>query len=163
IGRFKMYFVGYNGRADVLRKQNRLDEAIAAYRETILRFPKQLAVRNGLASVLAAVGQYDEAVSLLPKNSPATLSEWISYHIRGVISLRKGDLDAALKIFEWGSRENPWINNKASFETALAGVKLRQAQYKQATDLHHQNFDPAVKPIAQIFQLHAYSKLRDVK
>src|SRR5262249_40725302 len=94
---------------------------------------------------------------------PATLSEWISYHIRGVISLRKGDLDAALKIFEWGSRENPWINNKASFETALAGVKLRQAQYKQATDLHHQNFDPAVKPIAQIFQLHAYSKLRDVK
>jgi tetratricopeptide (TPR) repeat protein len=163
IVRFKMDVIGHNGRADILKRQNRLDEAIAAYRENVRRFPASLVARNGLASVLAARGQFDEALSLLPVHSPATLSEWVSFHIRGVISLRKGDLEAAIGTFEWGLKENPWFSQKGFFETALAGARIRKSQYEQAVELLNKDFYPTVRPIAQIFQLHAYVQLRELK
>ncbi len=160
--RFKMDVVGRNGRADVLRRQNRLDDAIAAYRENLNRFPGNLIARNGIASALAAKGQFDEALSLLPIHSPATFSEWISFHIRGTISLRKGELDAAIETFECGLKENPWFTQKDFFEAALAGARLRKSQFEQAVDLLRRDFYPTVRPIAQIIQLHAYAELREL-
>jgi tetratricopeptide (TPR) repeat protein len=163
IARFNMDIIGRNGRADVLRRQNRLDEAIAAYQQNVNSFHGNLIARSGLASALAARGQFDEALSLLPTHSPATFSEWISFQIRGVISLRKGDLDTAIETFEWGLSENPWFTQKDFFETALAGARLRKSQYEQAADLLNRDFYPTVRPIAQIFQLHAFAELRELK
>jgi tetratricopeptide (TPR) repeat protein len=157
--RFRMYPAGYNGRASILKKQNRLVEALTAYSENFRRFPRSMSARIGLASVLAALERYEETLNLLPVQQPATFNEWLSFHIRAVTLLRKGDVDEAVKLLERGIAENPWPNQKPYFETALAGARIRKSEHLRAVQLLEREFHPVLKPVATVLQLHAYGEL----
>jgi tetratricopeptide (TPR) repeat protein len=52
------------GRAEVLKAQNRLDEALSAYELVIAEFPENAAARNGRVEVLKAQNRLDEALSV---------------------------------------------------------------------------------------------------
>jgi tetratricopeptide (TPR) repeat protein len=51
------------GRAEVLKAQNRLPEALAAYEVVIAEFPENVVARNGRAEVLKALNRLPEALA----------------------------------------------------------------------------------------------------
>jgi tetratricopeptide (TPR) repeat protein len=54
--------VARNGRAEVLKAQNRLAEALAAYDSVIAEFPGDVVARTGRAEMLKAQNRYEEAL-----------------------------------------------------------------------------------------------------
>jgi tetratricopeptide (TPR) repeat protein len=52
-----------NGRAEVLKAQNRLPEALAAYEAVVADFPENVVARNGRADVLKAQNRLPEALA----------------------------------------------------------------------------------------------------
>ena len=69
---------------------NRLGEALDAYDAVIRDNLGVVIAKTGRVGVLAAMGRYDVALQGLPEVNPQTASEWIGYHIRGMIMLRRG-------------------------------------------------------------------------
>jgi tetratricopeptide (TPR) repeat protein len=161
IDKFEHHPIAHYGRADVLKKLGRLDEAEAAYRDCIRRMPKNVTGRNGLASVLMAKGQIEAALDILPDTDPASQGEWIGYHLRGVILLAKADVDHAERHFREGLNELPWVKLRPLFRASLAGVKLRQHDYAEATNLVTDIPRGVVFPVAKLFALHAFGMLNN--
>ena len=159
IEKFERHPIAHYGRADVLKKLGRLDEAEAAYRDCIQRMPKNVTGRNGLASILVAKGRLDAARDILPDIEPASQGEWVGYHLRGVILLAQGDVDRAEKHFREGLQELPWVKLRPMFRASLAGVKLRQHEYTEATNLVTDIPRGVIWPVARLFALHAYGML----
>src|SRR4030095_10685169 len=90
--------VARSGRAEVLKSQNRLGEALAAYESVIADFPEGVVARNAPASRPALRRRWEEARSILPGLSPITEQDWIGYHIRAMVLLRMGRLEEAIEI-----------------------------------------------------------------
>ncbi|HVR99177.1 MAG TPA: tetratricopeptide repeat protein, partial [Thermoanaerobaculia bacterium] len=55
--------VARNGRAEVLRSLNRLEESLSAYESTIRDFPENVVARNGRAEVLRSLNRLEESLS----------------------------------------------------------------------------------------------------
>ncbi len=152
----------YFGIAETYRKMGKLPTALKAYEEFISKFPYSGLSRNGKASVLVAMGEYSKALDILPKNPPASQGEWVAYHIKGMALMRKGELIEAENIFNWGFSECPWVSQREYFKTALASLRIRQGQYKEAVVLARQIVDPSIQPIANILIMHASGELGDM-
>ncbi len=159
IEKFERHPIAHYGRADVLKKLGRLDDAETAYRNCIRLLPKNVTGRNGLASVLVAKGRLDAALDSLPDIEPASQGEWVGYHLLGVILLAQGDVDRAERHFRNGLQELPWVKLRPMFRASLAGVKLRQHKYAEATDLVTDIPRGVIWPVARLFALHAYGML----
>jgi tetratricopeptide (TPR) repeat protein len=101
------------GRANLLKLLGHHRQAIEAYQMIIDRRPDYESAKYGKAAVHVALRQFDEADRLLPKGKPTSLSEWVGFHIRGMMHLKKGEVDAAIKIFEEGMRDNPFHRQRA--------------------------------------------------
>ena len=156
---FPLDVVPRNGRAEVLKSLGRLEEALAEYDKAIQEFPLDVVPRCGRASVFALLGRYREALALVPSESPTTLHEWGSFHIRGMVLLKKGDLDAAIEIFERGTGENPWIADRKYFRTALAIARLRQKEFQEAVQV----IGDEPTSICQVLRIHAFGGLGDTE
>jgi len=159
IEKFERHPIAHYGRADVLKKLGRLGEAEAAYKDCIQRMPKNVTGRNGLASVLMAKGRLDAAMDILPDIPPASLGEWVGFHLRGVILLAQGDIDRAERHFREGLEELPWVKLRPIFKASLAGAKLQQHEYAEATNLVTDIPRGVIWPVARLFALHAYGML----
>lgn len=153
----------YIGIADTYKKIGNLTEALRAYDLAISKFPHQGAFlsRNGKASVLVAMGDYANALNILPSNLPASQGEWVAYHIRGLVYMRSGDLSKAEKIFEWGSTECPWPMNSEYFKTSLASLRIQQKRYHEVAPLVQKIINPSIEPIACALVMHASGELGD--
>lgn len=156
---FKMDASGYNGKADVLRRQGRLADALGAYEAARRKFPRRSVLANGLACVLAALGRFPEALSCLPDNLPATFSEWVAYHIRGMIALKQRNFDAAIEIFRHGLANNPWGLEKAYYGTALSVALIERRELTEAINLLSSSVTPALQPVVRIIQMHAFAEM----
>lgn len=152
----------YIGLAETYRKIGDLPEALKAYELVIDRFPRSLSARNGKASVLVAMGDYANAMRILPTNLPATQSEWVAYHIRGMAQMHSGNLGKAEKIFEWGVSETPWVSQRAYFKTALASLRVQQKRYPEVFPLVQEIIHPSIEPIARALIMHASGELGDI-
>jgi len=64
VERFPENVVARNGLAEVLKAEERFDEAESVYRDTVERFPEDVVARTGLAEVLKAEERFDEAESV---------------------------------------------------------------------------------------------------
>jgi len=160
---FPLEQTAYIGIADVQRRRGSLEDALTAYAEVKERFPRSAFMRNGLASVLTALGRYAEAERLLPRHPPASRGEWIAYHIRGMIYLRSGKLDKAAKIFEHGLAENPWPSERSYFQTALAALEIRRRRYQRTLELLKPPAAISVEPVAALMRMHAHGALRQTE
>jgi len=164
ITKFPLNHWAYVGVAETYKKIGRLQEALDAYEQAMNRFPRSVTARNGKASVLVAMGNYLTALKMLPTNLPATQSEWVAYHIRGMAQLRSGKLESAEEIFERGAREreNPWVFQRAYFKTALASLRIQQKRYPEVFPLVQEIIHPSIAPIAHALIMHASSELGDM-
>lgn len=149
------------GKADVLKRLGRLDDAMWVFQECHAKNPKLAAARNGMASIYAAKGNYEQALDMLSDYEPSTYSDWVGTHIRGTIYMAMGDVERAIQLYKKGLVEVPWLNLKHSLRAGLAGAKLRQHHYHDAAKLLIDIPRGPVWPIAKLFQIHAHGMLDD--
>ncbi|HEV7645408.1 MAG TPA: tetratricopeptide repeat protein, partial [Pyrinomonadaceae bacterium] len=150
--------VAKTGYAEVLKAQGRFDEALNIYEEIRRSHPEDVIARNGLVGILLVLGRYDEALDKLPKGDPATLQDWIGYHIRGMIMLKKGNLTEAVKIFEKGVNEDLIPASKEYFRSALAIARLRQGEFRRACETLDDVTTPSLQPAINILRVHAFGE-----
>jgi tetratricopeptide (TPR) repeat protein len=147
--------VSRNGRAEVLKGMGRLEQALQEYEGIRAKFPSDNYSQVGMAAVLVLLGRYDEALRLVAVQTPRTLGDWIGHHIRGMVSLKKGDLVAAIQIFERGLRESPWHVTWGYFRRALAVARLWRSEFLAAVgalgDEH--------APVSEVLRGHAFGGL----
>jgi tetratricopeptide (TPR) repeat protein len=154
--------VARNGRAEVLKSQNRLSESLAAYESVILDFPENVVARNGQACVLAALNRPLEALAILPASAPAIAEDWIGYHIRGMVLLRMGRLDEAVEIFQEGMEHCPRPTQRDYFRTAFAVSCLQRKTYSMAADALSEVVSPQLENTATLLRFHAYAGAGDL-
>ena len=152
---------GRVGKADTYRKLGKLELARSAYEDVIKRVDSFRHVRFGLASVMVAQSDYAAALALLPDKLPATKSEWVAFHIRGMTFLRRGDFSKARQVLEWGVNECPWGEQREYFATALATCRIREGRYQEAIGLVEQVSTVSVFPTSLAIGMHAYAELGD--
>jgi tetratricopeptide (TPR) repeat protein len=153
--------VAKNGRAEVLKALRRLTEALDAYNAIYKLNPNDAITRNGRSCVLAALHRYDEALQQLPDDTPSTLQDWIGYHIRGMILLRTNSVEEAVRIFEYGVRENPFPSSREYFQNALAAACLRWSDFAGAGSALEGVNAPLLQPQANVLRLHTYGASGD--
>ncbi len=152
---------GLVGKGDTYRKLGNLERAKGVYEDVVKRVNSVRYVRFGLASVLVAQSHYTAALALLPDKLPATKSEWVAYHIRGMTFLRRGDFSNARRVLEWGMNECPWGEQREYFATALATCRIREGRYMEAIDLVEHVSSVSVFPTSRAIGMHAYAGLGD--
>jgi tetratricopeptide (TPR) repeat protein len=149
------------GRAEVLKALGRLPEALAAYDAAIAEHPENVVAKRGRSCILVALHRYDEALAHLPDANPVALDDWIGYHIRGMILLRTGKIDEAVRIFEHGVKDNPLPSSKEYFRSALAVAHLRRREFVKAGHVLAEVTTPSLQPQANVLRLHSFGASGD--
>jgi tetratricopeptide (TPR) repeat protein len=131
IEQFPESVVAKNGRAETLRSLGEYSEALKAYDQVIKQFPENAVARTGYVCVLVDQKEYDRALShiesrLGPSPIPQTQDDWINFHIRAMIYLKKGDLVAAEQDMQFGLKHCQLSKSKAYFASGLAIVQMKQ-------------------------------------
>jgi tetratricopeptide (TPR) repeat protein len=147
------------GKAEVLKALGRLDEALLEYEGTVRDFPQNVVARNGRASCLVLLGRLQEALGILPQGPPRTLEDWIAYHIRATISLRRGDTASASDMLERGLRQCPWPVTEPYFRGTLAVARLRTAEFSAAVEV----LGAEDAPVIDVLRIHAFGGLGDIE
>ena len=155
--------VAKNGRAEVLKAKGQLQEALAAYNRTITEHPENRIAGTGRSCILAALGQYSEALEYLLDKNPVTQSDWIEFHIRGMILLRTSKMSEAIRIFNHGLQNNPWQSDREYFRSALALAWLRGRDFKRAIQTLEEVKLPELQPPANVLRLHAFGAQGDLQ
>lgn len=153
--KFPREIVPWSGRAEVLKKLGNLDEALKAYEKILQRNPSNDRVRFTKAAILVTMGRYDEAEALLPHEKPQTIEEWIAYHVKGMIHLRKGSLEHAINIFQDGAQHNPWFAERQYFKSALAVASFTKNSFRES--LHELGNDRT--PLMDVLRIHAFGAI----
>lgn len=156
IARSPYDLIAWSGRADILKELGELKEAAAAYDKLMMRYPGKQAIRNSKAAVLAALRRYEDALALLPEGEAQTREEWIAQHIRGMIHLRRGNNDLAIRLFENGIAKIPFAHERRYFEIALAVARLRMKKFDQAVDF----LGKGSEPLTNVLRMHALAGLK---
>ena len=151
--------VARTGRAEVLKALGRLDEALREYKKISTQFPNDNYSRMGMASVLVLLARYDEALEILPQEEPRTVGDWIGYHIRGMISLKTGDITSAIDILRHGLRKSPWHETRAAFSRALAVAELRRSEFSAAAEA----LGGERSPVSDVLRIHAFGGLGEIQ
>ncbi len=151
--------VARGGRAEVLKELWRLDEALASYDEIVEDYPQNVIASHGRSSVLLALHRYDEALESLPDDKLVTRSDWIGYHLRGMIWLHTGNIEGASRVFERGLEENPWKLDREYFRTALVVVKLKHRDFVGASEVLEAVTTPQLQSQANVLRLHSFGEL----
>jgi tetratricopeptide (TPR) repeat protein len=156
VRKFPYDIIGLSGRADLLKELGKFRDALDAYDALIKRNPISLALRNAKASILVVLQRYDEAQRLLATGTPETREDWISYHIRGMILLKKDMLSPAIRHLKKGLELIPFADQRKYFQNALAIATLRQDQYYEAT----QYIGGSRESITDALRIHAFGGLK---
>jgi tetratricopeptide (TPR) repeat protein len=146
--------VAKNGRAEVLKAQGDLPGALLAYREVRVIFPSDLVSRNGLANVLAVMHRFDEALALIPETRQSTLQDWIAFHLRGMILLRRGKVDEAERTFSKGVADCPFAAERDYFRSGLSLVRIRSGMLEKAQELLTPITAPTLAAVKNLLQIH---------
>ena len=159
VRQFPYDLVSKTGRADLLKRLGHYDDAIVAYDQILTVWPRYEVARNGKAAILAVRGEFDQALSLLPTDAPTTRDDWIAWHIRGMILLRKKELDRAISFFEEGRNKVPFIRERRYFDGALSVARMRKGQFEKAL----QSIREFSGGLSNVLKLHAYAANGDLQ
>jgi tetratricopeptide (TPR) repeat protein len=147
------------GRAETLRAMNRLDDALAAYEEAVHDFPYSVIARNGRAWALAALERWDEALEGLPDLVPVSHQDWIGFHMRGMILLRRGDADSAIELLRVGVERNTSPSQQDYFRSALAVALIVKRQFQSAGEMITAIVQPTLAVEASLLNLHVFGEM----
>ncbi len=135
---FPYNFTALMGRANLLKLLGRYDDALLAYDVVLARQPRYASAKASKASIFVARRRFDEAEQLLPQKSPHTRNDWLSYQVRGMLELQRGNIPSAKKIFSEGVSRTPYHNLRTLFQSSLACCDLQMETY-QAIPEHLQD------------------------
>ncbi|HEV7398499.1 MAG TPA: tetratricopeptide repeat protein [Pyrinomonadaceae bacterium] len=150
--------VAKTGRAEVLKAQGDLPAALAAFDDVISAHPENVVAKSGRSCVLAVLERYDEALADLPRETPRNLRDWIGFHIRGMILLRMGRLEEAVKIFKQGVVDDPLPLGRQYFHTALSVALMRLGEYGSAKKILSSVEAEELQPQVNILLVHCYGE-----
>jgi tetratricopeptide (TPR) repeat protein len=153
VKQFPFNLISKSGRADLLKRLGKYEDAITAYDQILQTWPAYDAARIGKAAILVVKGSYTEALSLLPSGQPSTRNDWIAWHIRGMVLLRKNEISDAVRFFEEGRKTIPYMWEKRYFDGALSVAQLRQKKFEQAS----QALANAGGQLSNLLRFHAYA------
>ena len=156
---FPYDLVSRSSRAKLLKALGYYNEALEAYDVVLARRPDYSYARYAKAAIYVIQSKFDKALELIPHRIPNTSSEWVAFHIRGMLYLRKGENEAALDIFTKGVLECPFHQCRRYFENALAVTKVRLSRFQEAIN-HIRQTDTV---ISHLLMLHSYSALGRVE
>ena len=123
-------------RAETLRDLGRHEEALAAFDDTMRRFPQDVVAPNACAHLLATCGRLSEAETMLAKATArlVTNSDWIAMHIVATARLRAGRVDDAISDLEHGARHCAFRDTRRYFESALPLALLAKRRAAEAAE-----------------------------
>lgn len=153
---FPFNIFAWSGRADLLKESGSLDDALKAYDVLIARNPFNTSLRHAKSAILVIMRQFSQAEGLLPTKPPETRDDWVAYHIKGMILLKKDMLDPAIKHFKKGLDSIPFADERCFFRNALAIATLRQHQYREASEYLREGREA----ITDALRIHAFGELR---
>ncbi len=156
---FKYDLAALSGRANILKSLGSYDEALKAYDRVLAIRPDYAYARFARAAIFAIRGDFNQALALLPTRAPSTLSEWVAFHIRGMMHLKRSEFDAALKIFSKGASESPFYRNRQYFMNAMAATKVRMQSFDEAISLIGQSDNV----ISRLLLSHSYAAIGRVE
>ncbi len=97
---FSAGVIAKKGRAEVLKAQSRLDEALAAYDEVISDYPEDVVAKNGRAEVLKAQGRLDEALAVYDEVISDYPEDVFAKNGRAEVLKAQSRLDEALAAYD---------------------------------------------------------------
>ena len=167
--RFPDNAVARTAHAETLRSLGRHDEALAGFEETMRRFPDNAVARNACGHLLGQIGKRVRAEALL---APAierlrTRGDWIALHIRAMIRLRAGEIQAALQDFELGLKNSGFSETKPYFQVGgslalMADSKARESAL-QLEELAGQRAMPhGTAVIVKLLHVHALAEAGEI-
>jgi len=134
IRQFPYDIFALSGRAASLKELGKLPEALEAYEVLLNRNPTRPHLRHAKAAILAVLRRYKEAESLLPENLPQTRDDWIGYHLRGMILLKRDMIRPAIKHFEEGLAKVPFADQRRYLQKAIVVATIRQRRFHEAAE-----------------------------
>jgi tetratricopeptide (TPR) repeat protein len=145
----------------VLKSMGRLEAAAASYRAIRAEFPYDPFSRSGLATVLLMLGDYDGALALLPDSLPEVRQDWVAWHIRGMVLLRSGRTNEALRVFRHGLK-NGAPSQEPYFRVGIAVASCWGQRWSEAKDhLLAVKLPPPLARFSNIVWLHIHAANRD--
>jgi tetratricopeptide (TPR) repeat protein len=148
-----------------LRELGRHDEALAAFEETMRRFPQDEVARNACAHLHAALGRLPDAEALLSRAASRSITrqDWIAAHILAMARLRAGRIEEALADLERGVQSCAFADIRRSFETArplalLANRRAAEAARQLATLATRPMVAPDERTNIVLFEAHAHAE-----
>ncbi|MBB3645866.1 tetratricopeptide (TPR) repeat protein [Rhizobium sp. BK619] len=118
-----------NGRASLLKLLGKYDDALQAYDAVLGRQPRYVSAKAAKASALIAQGRFEEAEPLLIYKGLRTRNEWLTYHVKGMWHLKRGDVPTAQHIFSHGVNSVPFHRLRKQFQASLACCELQMRTY----------------------------------
>jgi len=91
------------------------------------------------------------------------MQDWIGNHIRGMILLRKGQVEDAVSLFLHGVNECPFYYSREYFQAALAIAHLRMRDFPRSSELLTEVKSPSLRPQVDLLLLHAYGEMGKVE
>lgn len=152
---FPYDLIGLIGRANILKCLGYYDEALKGYDVIIARRSDYSIAIFSKAAIYVILGQFNEADKLLPKSLPYTNAEWVAFHIRGMMHLKRNQFQEAINIFTKGVLQVPFYRERDYFQNALAVANIRMENFNEALQAVQRSSDA----IAQVLQIHCYSEL----
>jgi len=119
-------------RAEMLRRLGAIADSRAAYQELIQQDAYDIRSRNGLATLLALSGRFEEAESLVCNDNPQTADEWRSFFITANCIERRGHSGFSHERLVWAHAKCPFSFERRMFAGALASYALRHGQARKA-------------------------------
>ena len=99
--------VAKTGRAEVLKAQGRLDDALVGFDEVIRQHPEQVVAKAGRAEVLKAQGRLDDALAAYDEVIRQHPEQVVAKAGRAEVLKAQGRLDDALAAFDEVIRQHP--------------------------------------------------------
>ena len=130
--------VAQNGRAEVLKAQGQLGEALSAYDAVRRQHPENVVAICGRASLLVLMQRWEAALAELDLAEQGRGADWIAQHIRAVVYLRTKRRDAARSILSNGAVNCPESEQRDYFRATLAQMMVAEGELESARELAEQ-------------------------
>lgn len=132
-------------RYEALLGLNRPNEAVEALEQGLKVHPRQMEMRNALANILIAMGQLEEAETVVNESTLLSKTDGEVYVLRGKLLGLKNQHAEAIQVLEGGMRavnNTPTQLNNANVSRALVEAYLdHQSEMKRVQALLGQIFD----------------------
>lgn len=112
-------------RADMLRRLGNTDEALRIYTHALQRYPRRLALKNAVASILIHQRRYSDAREHLYVDDPRTSDEWRNFALHGMLDAASDLENQARDRFQWGIDKCLFRRERQLLRAALSRLQLK--------------------------------------